>query len=326
MQRSTSSVRTLLGALLLSAGLASPLAMGDEPSKTQESPSESKPVEQVVQPGETSDTEREDADFVEVRISLPDGRTIVRLEPKRTMSARYSNRSSSPGSSTSRTLPDGSRISVGSRGVTGGSNSSSVRTGGGSGGGGGGGGGSSAASGGGGSGGGSSGEDSKSRNEKHAGGGVFSYGSNNSSTNSAQSSAQNSESSAQTPRPIPTVGDPVYDREGNASGGQRVEFNQAGMSAAVIGNMVYFIGVELVSSNAPFEVITGTRVAEDSVIMDDQRLSSPSNDPLSSFNTANSQIKLEMESGTTVDLVMFSRSSNPDNPERVQHTWTVRIR
>lgn len=313
MQPSTTTVRTLLGALLLSAGLANSLAMGDEPSTEQEAGTEAVHKESDVESSESASTSSQaNADMVEVRVSLPDGRTIVRLESKRSMSARYNSRHSSPSSTTSRRLSDGSRISVGSRSVSGGSNSSSARSGGSSGGGGG-----SSASSSGGGGGGAVSSKSQAGAMQQSGGGVFSYG------DGVRANTNNAE---QTPRPVPTVGNPSYDREGNASGGQRVEFHDAGMSAAVIGNRVYFIGVELVSANAPFEIITGTRVAEDSVIMDDQRLGSSGSDALSSFDTRNSEIKLEMDSGTVVDLVLFSRSSNPNSPERVQRTWTVRIR
>lgn len=365
MQRNTTTVRTLLSALLLSAGIASPIALGDEPTAEGTS-HEITPSQSVEESGhESLDKEREGADLVEVRVSLPDGRTIVRLEPKRAMSARYNARASASTTGTSRRLADGSLISVAPRGVSGGSNSSSMRSGGSSGGGGGGG--VSSRGGGGGSasslsvsGGASShvsdGVDGAGDTVKRSGGGVFSYGSvkggvqqtadtretaqesgsiltlgspNADITDTAGGGVQTNsgaEHGAQTPRPVSTVGNPNYDREGNASGGQRVEFHDAGMSAAVIGNRIYFQGVELVSANQPFEVITGTRIADDSVIMDETRLDSSRSDVLSSFDTRSSAIKIELESGTTVDLVLLSRSSNPNSPERELRTWTVRIR
>ncbi len=324
MQRSTTSIRTLLGALALSAGLAAPMALGDEPVPDQDKPvtDQSAAVEES-KAAESRDT-RENADMVEVRVSLPDGRTIIRLEPKQSMSARYNFR----GGATPKLLASGARssgsgVSTAGRGASGGSNGASVGTGGSSGGGGGGAGASSG--GGGGSGGSASGgkaADQATSVESSKGG--FFYGASAGGSSNSESSSRND--SAQTPRPVPTVGNPTYDREGNATGGQRVEFYEAGMSAAVVGNRLYFIGVELVSANAPFEIITGTRVSDDLVIMDSQRLSSSGSDSLSSFNTANSQIKLEMESGTVVDLVLFSRSADADSPERVQRTWSVRIR
>lgn len=326
MQRSTPSIRTLLGALMLSAGIASPIALADDGvSEEQHTGESAPPVESVVDPGDSdSSSTREDADLVRVRVSLPDGRTITRLEPKHSMSARYGNRSSTP-QSTSRRLADGSRISIGSRSVSGGSNSGSAQ----SSGGGGGGGSSSSASGGGGgassSGGGGS-VASKSEAGEQRGAGVFSFGAGESATASGSEASNRASGSSATPRPIPTIGNPTYDRDGNASGGQRVEFHDAGMSAAVIGNRVYFTGAEMVSANAPFEVITGTRFATDSVIMDSLRLDSSGSDLLSSFNTRNSEIKVQMESGTVVDFVLFTPSDDPNNPERVQRTWTVRIR
>lgn len=328
MQRSTPSIRNLLGALMLSAGIASPIALADDGvSEEQHAGESAPPVESVVDPGDSdSSSTREDADLVRVRVSLPDGRTITRLIPKHSMSARYGNRSSTP-QSTSRRLADGSRISIGSRGVSGGSNSRSAQS---SGGGGGGGGGSSSSASGGGGGASSSGGGgsvaSKSQAGEQRGAGVFSFGAGESATASGTEASKRASGSSATPRPIPTIGNPTYDRDGNASGGQRVEFHDAGMSAAVIGNLVYFNGAEMVSANAPFELITGTRFATDSVIMDSERLDSSGSDLLSSFNTRNSEIKVQMESGTVVDFVLFTPADDPNNPERVQRTWTVRIR
>jgi hypothetical protein len=98
------------------------------------------------------------------------------------------------------------------------------------------------------------------------------------------------------------------------------------MSAAVVGNRVYFTGVELVLADQPFEIITGTRVGTDAVITEDGRLNSNGSDPLSSFNTRESSIKIELEPGTIVELMMYTPSGNASAPEREQRTWTVRIR
>ena len=136
MQRHTQSLHALLGALVLSAGLTTPLALADETvadEKQAAAEAQLQPVQQA-DGTEAQELVESDDEMVEVRISLPSGRTIVRLEPKRKMSARYTPIAGS-NASTSRRLADGSRISVASRAVTGGSNSSSVRMGGGGGGG-----------------------------------------------------------------------------------------------------------------------------------------------------------------------------------------------
>lgn len=331
--RNTLSLRTLAGALMLSAGFASSLALADEgakdakPDSTSDTPltSASSDSDQNTQRGADSGDEKNDADYVKVRISLPDGRIITRLEPKHNISARYNTRVSAPtGASGSRN--GGSGVSVGSRSVSGGSNSSSVKA---SGGGGGGGGSSTSFGGGGGGGGGgssASGESSAAaESTPESKGGVFSYGNTGSTTSDAGVGQNNANSNASNQR-VSSLGSPSYDRDGNATGGQRVEFNEAGMSAAVVGNRVYFIGVELVMADQPFEIITGTRVGTDAVITEDTRLSNNGVDPLSSFNTGQSSIKIELEAGAVVNLTMFTPSSDALSPDREQRTWTVRIR
>jgi hypothetical protein len=391
MQRHTQSLHALLGALVLSAGLTTPLALADETvadEKQAAAEAQLQPVQQA-DGTEAQELVESDDEMVEVRISLPSGRTIVRLEPKRKMSARYTPIAGS-NASTSRRLADGSRISVASRAVTGGSNSSSVRMGGGGGGGASGGGGSSggggAASAGGGSSSNSQGgaasaapktgvfsygpstqslvDDSTASSELNTGGddgaadiqvesvgsssssggsglGVYSYGtpaandeddSTESSVGSDSSSDVGSSNSGsgntgQQGNPtVPTIGDPVYDGDGNATGGQEVEFDSAGMSAAVIGNTVFFNGVELVSADGSFDVIRGTPIASDTVMLDERRSSNSGQGELNSFNSQGSDIVLELESGRVVEFVMFSYSPNVMNPLREQRTWTVRIR
>lgn len=336
MPRSNQPIRTFLGALVLSAGFATPLALADEPVSEQPVPGESDAQQQAEAGNEQQATtsKRESADYVEVRVSLPDGRTFTRLEPKRNISARYTRKSSAP-ASTSRRMSDGSRISVASRGVRGGSNASSVRVGGG---GGGGGGGAVSSSGGGGGGGGGSAASSATKGSssaagaeapieaKASGGGIFSYGSESSNTGSANAPSSNATGSNAGRQSVPTIGEPSYDREGNATGGQRVEFHDAGMSAAVIGNRVYFNNVELVVADQPFQVISGTRLEHNSAIMEDGRLGSGGTGALGSFNTRSSSIKLEFESDTTVTLMLYTQPLNSINPERDMRTWTVRIR
>lgn len=325
MPRTNRPINSLLLAISLSAGIASPLALAAEESKEDASPILAGAEEQGQDMTQES---RKDADYVAVRVSLPDGRSFTRLEPKRTMSARYSRSGSAP-ISTSRRMSDGARVSVGARGVSGGSNSSSVRSGGSSGGGS-----SSSSSGGGGGGGSSSAMISKEAAQeggleaRASSAGVFTFGHSGSGFESNSSGDNGSGSSRdRDSRPaVPTVGAPRFDREGNASGGQRVEFHDAGMSAAVIGNRVYLNNVELVSADQPFSIITGTRVGSDSVIMEDGRLSSNGVDHLSSFNTGSSSIKLEFDSDTIVTLSLYTQSSSSLNPDREMRTWTVRIR
>lgn len=98
------------------------------------------------------------------------------------------------------------------------------------------------------------------------------------------------------------------------------------MGAAVIGNTVYFNNVQLVQADQAFDVVIGTRVGADSAIMQEGRLSASGSGPLSSWDTGSSAIKLDFESDTVVELVMFSEPENSITPDRIQRTWTVRIR
>jgi|GEM_PF-2153462 len=356
MQVHSTQLTGLLGAVVLSAGLASSLAFADESSK-----SDSQQATQVVEKQEsTSSTDdssqiqvesqsKEQSETIEVRISMPDGRVIIRREPARRSSAKRNLPSTSR---VSKTLPDGSRISYGSRGVSGGSNASSARTGGASGGGS-----SSARSGGGGGGGSSSASAKDSRSNIststsmgsgsaeaelltsenvesgasltprsfHSGGSNQSNSSGSSSTGSSTSNTGSQSGQSGENRAVPTVGSAQYSQDG-AVGGQRVEFHDSGMGAAVVGNTVYFIGVELVQSDQAFEIVTGTQVGGDSVMMQDTRMSTNSTDVLSSWNTGASTIKLDFPSDTVVDLRMFSQSVDAGHPNRIERTWTVRIR
>lgn len=365
LQRPHTQLSTLLGAILLSSGLASSLALADEGSSAAadsaspatETSTEAKVDDKADDKVETnaSSESQEQPEMVEVRISLPDGRTIIRMEPVQARSARSTLSFTNSGH---RTLPDGSHISVAARAVSGGTNSSSLRSGGSSGGGGGGsaGGGSSAGGGGGGSGaaasagrattpGGSSegivqgaqaesmGETAATAAPKSTRAGVYQV-TNNTSNYAVQGGSEGSGSTPsragtqQTdPTPVvPTVGGPRYNSDGDATGGQRVEFHEAGMSAAVIGNMIYFNGVEFVRADQDFSVVEGTRVGADSVIRQDMRPSNAGVDVLSSFNVGASTIRLGYPSDTVVQLVMQSLAADPGNPDRIQRTWTVRIR
>ncbi len=373
MQRQHTHLTGLLGAILLTSGLASSISLGDETPIASE---QAQGGDEGVSSSPTADAVPETSaapEMVEVRISLPSGKTIVRMEPVRATSARFDMDFQV---NSSRTLSDGSRISVAGRGVSGGSNSSSVRIGASSSGGGGGGGGGSSAHGGGGGGGGSSsgvasytkptltakgldtdgviegarlqegigetastpqsGSSSSGSSNSGSHAGVYQVtnntsnyavqgsGGSNSSGSTDSSSGPNPGSNAASPS-IPTVGAADYDDEG-ATGGQRVEFGSAGMSAAVIGNMVYFNGVEFVQADQPFAVVTGTRVGTDSVIMDDERPSNAGAHDLSIFTTNSCPIRIEFDSDTVVNLLMQSQSSNPASPSRVERTWTMRVR
>ena len=342
----------LLGAVVLSAGLASSMAIADDSTESaKEQPSNQvdlaeEQVESQDAQDEKAQSEEKDDDMVEVRISMPDGRVIIRRESARKSSAR---RTLPASSRVSRTLPDGSRISYGHRGVSGGSNGSSVRSGGSHASGGGGGGSSSHGGGGGGS-----AKDSRSnvslstamgegaqeaelltseQSESTASLTPRSFQSDvanqssSSGSGSTGSSTSNtgSSSSSSGARSVPTIGGAQYSQDG-AVGGQRVEFHDAGMGAAVVGNTVYFIGVELVQSDQGFEVVTGTQVGGDSVMMDGTRRSSSSSDFISSWNTGESTIKLDFPSDTIVELRMFSQPVDASHPDREERTWTVRIR
>ncbi len=328
MPRTHCSINSLLLAIALSAGVASPLALADESAQEEANAAAQTSEEQSSQQSR-SNNDRKDADYVAVRVSLPNGKSFTRLEPKRSMSARY-NPSANASAGTTRRASSGVRVSVPTRSVSGGSNASSVKIGGSSGGGGGGS--SSSSGGGGGGGGGSSAIVSKGYDEGDgldtgSRSGVFSFGNPNGSQGAPEQSNPNASSQSNNSRPpVPTVGSPRFDRDGNATGGQRVEFHEAGMSAAVIGNRIYLNKVELVSSDQPFEIITGTRLGHDSAIMESGRLSGDGVNPLSSFNTGNSSIKLEFESDTTVTLMLYTQSSDEFNPERDMRSWTVRVR
>ncbi len=314
--QATHQLTGLLGAVLLSAGLGASFAQADQSTKSVGSTT---PVEGVEEHAGEQGSDRvklspekmlEEEEMVEVRISLPDGRTIVRLEPVGKTSAK---RTRSIGLRVSKTLPDGSRVSYGTSGVTGGGGASFVARSGG--------GGSQASSGGGGGG-----------SSFSAGGALSSPGGGGAARGASQAyaglggldGADNAESSSSSGRAVHTIGDPIYNDDG-AVGGQRVEFHGAGMGAAVIGNTVYFIGAEVVQADQPFEIIDGTRIGSDSV-MQIERNQSSGGDLMSSWNTAGSPIKIDFASGTVVDLVMLSLPADANNPVREQRTWRVRIR
>lgn len=323
---------TLLGSLVLCAGLTTTLANAQ--GKEESDGDVGKVVEDAQQQSDGGQAEPESkADehegMVQVRVSLPDGRTIVTYEKPAARSARvspniarqvnrfratasvsrssaHSSRSSSSGGASS----GGSAMSSGGGASVRGGNSSSVS-----------------------SGGGAVGDagvttfsgskgDTSSGSSSKASASARSRGSSGSNRATAGGGGS---APTSTGRSVPTVGNARHHAEG-AIGGQRVEFHDAGMGAAVVGNTVYFTGVQLVQADQGFETIDGTRIGADTVIMQEGRLSPDGSGPLSSWNTGTSAIKMEFESNTVVDLVMFSEPENENNPERIQRTWTVRIR
>jgi hypothetical protein len=379
MQLQPTQLTGLLGAIVLSAGMAAPITLADEPTESNEATETSSVAEHASDANQSSAKDDADGkqvsvddDTIEVRISMPDGRIIIRREKVRN---RSDHRGLITPGTVSRVLADGSRISYGRAGVSGGSNSGSGRSlGSGSGGGGGGGGRSSGGGGGGGSGissgSGSSGsgaalsgggsldsaslarESSESATEGQSdaqagvstgttlftGAGIYSSSGSSSSDGSESGSSESSSSSTDsastrtdtTPStdsstdPVSTIGAPQYS-QGGAVGGQRVEFHDAGIGASVVGNTIYFVGVELVQANQVFEVVTGTRVGADSVIMQDDRPQG-SSDTLNTWSVGESRVMLDFDSGTTVDLVMLSEPEDSSNPNRDVRTWRVRIR
>ncbi len=317
MQLHTTQLTGLFGAVLLSAGLATSIARADQSTESVDSVPPVEGVEENAGQRMSSDGAEsllekvQEEEMVEVRISLPDGRTIIRLEPAGKTSAK---RTISVGLRVSKTLSDGSRVSYGTSGVTGGGGGASFasRSGGGSG---------RASSGGGGGGSSSSAGGALSSS---GGGGAVGAASRASTGLDDLGGSGHAESSSSSGGSVHTIGDPIYNDDG-AVGGQRVEFHEAGMGAAVIGNTVYFIGVELVQADQPFEIVDGTRIGSDSV-MQIERNQSSGTDLISSWNTAGSPIKLDFASNTVVDLVMLSLPADASNPIREQRTWRVRIR
>jgi hypothetical protein len=394
MQLRTNHFNGFLSALLFSAGLAAPITLAQEPS-VDDTQTKS---DQIVEPAndERSDSGKEGSassqkessksakpDMVEVRISLPDGRTIIRYEPAARTSARYK---SDGITSTSRILADGSRISFGHAGgaPAAGSGQLSVSSGNVSGGGGGGtAGGSSGGASGGGGGGGSSGGGSggggtdalsSSDSDENDGSsegtatsdvlahrGIFSGSTATTITGASESGSMidsdsepdpgtddssdtdtdpdsdqdtgsdddsiddsGSDSTQSDDPPIPTVGDPVYTDDG-AVGGQRVEFVDANIGAEVIGNTIYFSGVDFVTSDQSFDVVRGIMIGNDTTMRDDGG-ASIGIESLETWTVGSSSIKLDFESDTNIELIMYSQPMDSGNPDRVIRTWSVRVR
>lgn len=319
---------TLLGSLVLCAGLTTTLASAQDKEESDGDISKVVEETQQISDGEQAELDSktdEHEGMVQVRVSLPDGRTIVTYEKKAARSARVSpeiarqvsrfRASASSARSSTHSSSGQGRASSGGSSVQGG-NVSSGSSGGGRAG---------VASFSGSKAGSSSGSSAPSSSSANAGASASGKSSSSGSSNRASTGGGGGSASATGSRSVPTVGNARHSAEG-AIGGQRVEFHDAGMGAAVVGNTVYFTGVQLVQANQDFQTIEGTRIGADTVIMQDGRLSPDGSGPLSSWNTGASAIKLDFASNTVVDLVMFSQAENASNPERIQRTWTVRIR
>ena len=342
MRLQHTQITGLLGAIVLSAGLTTTVASADETSSKQSSSAKDGAVDQKSSAEAAAQDQAKDG-MVQVRVSLPDGRTIITYERATKMSARVSpaiarhmlghggagsqrsSASSSAGhrSSGSSSSGGGSFSSSGSSGSSSssGSSASGASESGGSAGG-------SHANAGSGS---SSGvaKFSRSSGSSSSTGSAGSAGSSGSSNHASTGTGSGRSGQGSSPtighRTVHTVGGARYDAEG-AVGGQRVEFSDAGMSAVVVGSTIYFTGVQLVQADQSFDALEGTRIGADSVIMQEGRLGSTSSGPLSSWNPGSSAIMLDFERNSIVELIMFSEPENSITPEREQRSWTVRIR
>jgi len=322
MQLNTTPLTGLLGAIIISAGLSSSLASAKDSTDTSPKPADTEPK------AESSPSESDvPVGMVAIRISMPDGRTIIQYEPKRASSARYTR---TVPTRVTRTLPDGSRISYAQRGssASGGSSSSSGAHGsasqsnsGGSGGAG------MSASGGGSSGGSSSGKSGGSSGGGGGGSGGGGGGGSGGAGLTPLSSASGTDSGSvgvghRAPHQVHTVGDAVHEDDG-AVGGQTVEFAETGMGGQVMGNSVYLTGVQIVQSSESFNTLEGTSIGGDLVMMSSMM---PVSSPLGGGIEDPGSIILDFESGSVVDLVMFSKPADNSNPIRERRTWSVRIR
>lgn len=303
----------LLGSIVLAAGL--PASANEQGKDTSEQRS-----------AQERSGEESSENTIRVVVSLPNGRRYV-IEEK----VDERGGSGAPlGTRVSRVLPDGSRISYGT-GMTGArsanrgraSSAGARRTGGGSvsslggssltGGGGGGGSGTPARTGGGASAGGGGGGSAGAAAAGSGGGGMRAPFQRQANANT------------NTPKQrVPTIGEPRYSDDG-ATGGQNVTFHDAGISAMVIGRVVYIWGADIVQSSADFILIEGERFAFDGAVVRDHRLSG-STQVLSATEQMFAPLKLEFRAGETVTLTLHSRAQNQDLPSREIRNWTFRVR
>lgn len=265
MRLSKSTIHGVLGAVILSAGFATPMSMAAEEPAGEET--------------------------VEVRIKLPDGSTVVQQAKKDSSRVKLANRGS-----TSQRLSDGSRVSVSSSSSSGRARTSGARS--------------------------ATRGNAASSGSSSSRGIVVSSRAKQVAPAPAPEPETSGDDTVQGDLEVPTVGAAEHDGT-SAFGGQTVSFEGTGMYGAVIGRTIYLVGVELAHADQPFEVSRGTRIMNDSVIMDESELGS--------MNTgrnaidARTHLKLTFESDTVVNLVMYSDPTN-ESSAREERTWTVRIR
>lgn len=324
----------LTGLLLLLSGTAAGASdkQPADPPAEQIAAAEAEKQAESEQAEKTSDKPRRTERIV---VSLPSGRRYV-IERE----VKDDGKPSSSPIRTTRLLNDGSRINYGMTGPSGRSSAARSKSGGktssagratantggrnaasstasrsGSSGGG-----SSASSGGGGGGGGGG---SARAASSGGGGGGMNLGTLPGSRAKAPAS-QSGPSVSGPAKTVPTIGNPRYSDDG-ATGGQDVVFHEAGISAMVVGRMVYIWGAEIVQSSQDFQLVEGERFAFDGAVV---RLEKQpiGNQTLTSAEMLQAPLKLEYAPGSTVTLTMFSKAQNPELPDREIRNWTFRVR
>ncbi len=329
----TKTIPGLLGTLVLLVGTT---AGAMETTRSEQNAQPASPA--------TDSAESEQPEVERIVVSLPNGRKYVIERPKSGASSESTNPSE-----VMRVLADGSRISYGLAGGSGGkagarrpaaqsgrgASSTGVSRGGSgassAGGGGGGGaslGGASGGRTGGGGGGGGGGSGGKS------GGGAFggmiagSIGGSAATTqgggNRAPAQNTGTQTKNQSAGPVSTIGSPRYNDD-QATGGQDVTFFDAGISAMVYGRTVYIWGAEIVQSTTDFQLVEGERFAFDGAVARSIRPTGQTA-PLTSAEQLHAPLKLEFAPGATTTLTMFSTADNPSMPDRRIRNWTLRVR
>jgi len=268
MRLCRTTIHGMLGAIILSAGMATPVCVAaDETANAEET--------------------------VEVRINLPDGSTVVQKTKKDSSRVKLADRESP-----TQRLNDGSRVSLSSSS----SSSGRVRTSGAR----------SATRGG-------AASDSASTTR----GIVVSTRPNQPAPAPAPEPESTQDHGVQSDLSLPTVGAAEHDGD-TAFGGQTVSFEGTGMYGAVIGRTIYLVGVELAHADRGFEVARGTRIGNDTVIMDESVLGGmrPGRNAIDS----RTHLKLTFESDTVVKLVMYSDPGDSESSTRQERVWIVQIR
>lgn len=146
-----------------------------------------------------------------------------------------------------------------------------------------------------------------------------------SSSSSSSSGSSGGRTTQQTSQPVSTIGTPRYSDD-SATGGQDVRFFDAGISAMVVGRTVFIWGADLVQSDQPFELVEGERFAFDGAVITQSRPDQTAGQALSGADQLFAPLKLEYASNTTVTLTLQSQAQNPETPDRTTRTWTFRVR